>query len=96
MIHAASSKTQTSKEAASRTARGAKAKEALGELCRIDPAVKAIVSTGCSDAAMETDFRDDGFCAALPKPYQMGDLSHVLREVLGDGALTTADSQSTG
>jgi len=56
--------------------------EALAELRRIDPAVKAIVSSGYSSDPVLANFRQYGFRGVVAKPYQLDDLTRVLREVL--------------
>jgi PAS domain S-box-containing protein len=56
--------------------------ETLGKLRRIDPGVKAVVSSGYSESPATRDYRAFGFCAALPKPYRLSDLSRVLHEVV--------------
>ena len=58
---------------------GAGGRQALAEITKIDPHVKAIASSGyCNDAIM-TDFKKYGFKAALPKPFCLEELSRVLR-----------------
>jgi CheY-like chemotaxis protein len=56
--------------------------ETLRRLREIDPAVKAVVSSGYSDDEIAASFRDHGFCAFLKKPYNIGELSRVLAETL--------------
>jgi two-component system cell cycle sensor histidine kinase/response regulator CckA len=60
-------------------------KEALEKIRAIDPAVKAIVSSGYSDDAIVADFRKYGFSASLGKPYQVQELMKTLHLLLGDG-----------
>jgi len=59
---------------------GAKALELLRVL---DPAVKAIVSSGYSDDPVMGRYREHGFCGVLAKPFQVAGLGAVLRDVLG-------------
>jgi two-component system, cell cycle sensor histidine kinase and response regulator CckA len=59
--------------------------EVVAELLRLDPEVKAIVSSGYSDSSAARNYREHGFCATLPKPYQLADLTRVLRQILGEG-----------
>ncbi|MCO1603959.1 hybrid sensor histidine kinase/response regulator [Desulfosporosinus nitroreducens] len=63
---------------------GAGGRQALEEITKIDPQVKAITSSGyCNDAIM-TDFKKYGFKAALPKPFCLEELSRVLRNTVMD------------
>ena len=43
-------------------------KQTIEELLRIDPNVKAIVSSGYSDDPVILNYKKYGFCASLPKP----------------------------
>ena len=56
--------------------------EALAELRRINPDVKAIVSSGYSSDPVLANFRNYGFSGMVAKPYQLEDLTQVLRDVL--------------
>jgi len=56
--------------------------EAFEILRRMDPEVKAIVSSGYSDAPIIADFEEHGFCGVVIKPYAPKDLGEVLREVV--------------
>ena len=55
---------------------------ALGKLREIDPAVKAIVSSGYSSDPVMANYRAHGFVAMVAKPYETHEISRVLREVL--------------
>jgi len=57
-------------------------KEAAREILRVDPRARLIVSSGYSGAPVMSEFRKHGFCAVLPKPYGIQDLSSTLLEVL--------------
>jgi PAS domain S-box-containing protein len=57
--------------------------EALPGLLALDPAVKAIVSSGYASGSILADFRAHGFVEALAKPWQPEDLAEVLQRVLG-------------
>jgi PAS domain S-box-containing protein len=57
-------------------------KDAIKELLVIDPQVKAIVSSGYSNDEALSAFKEYGFKATVPKPYEMKSLSKVLNEVL--------------
>ena len=56
-------------------------KEAIKDLLRIDPTVKAIVSSGYSNDPIMSNFREFGFAGVVAKPFQIEDLSDVLRRV---------------
>jgi len=49
--------------------------------------VKAIVTSGYADDQVLANYRDYGFDAFLPKPYQMTDLHRVLQDVLAPSSL---------
>ena len=53
-------------------------KETIGKLLEIDPAVKAIVSSGYSDNQIMADYKNYGFTGMIPKPYVINDLAAVL------------------
>ncbi|MFO7984377.1 MAG: hypothetical protein R6U38_00820, partial [Desulfatiglandaceae bacterium] len=55
---------------------------ALQELLKIDPDIKAIVSSGYFNDPVMANFQDYGFKAALEKPYEIKDLKEVLQTVL--------------
>jgi PAS domain S-box-containing protein len=57
-------------------------REAIGELNRIDPTVKAIVSSGYSSDPVMANFRAYGFRGVVAKPYRIDDFVRVLRDVL--------------
>ena len=57
-------------------------REAMQELRKIDPAVRAIVSSGYSGDPVLANFREHGFCGIVPKPYRVADLTKVLRSAL--------------
>ncbi|OGS05879.1 MAG: hypothetical protein A3G41_07665 [Elusimicrobia bacterium RIFCSPLOWO2_12_FULL_59_9] len=58
-------------------------KEAIGKLLALDPKAKAIVSSGYSMDPVMSNYAADGFCGALKKPYRIGDVSEVLRKIIG-------------
>lgn len=65
------------------TVRGGKGgKEAIAELTKINPAVKAIVSSGYSSDPIIANYKDFGFAAALSKPYSIEMVSEVLFHML--------------
>jgi len=59
-------------------------REAVAELRKIDPQVKAIVSSGYSSDPVLANYREHGFCGVAAKPYEMADLAQVLRSVLAE------------
>jgi DNA-binding NarL/FixJ family response regulator len=56
--------------------------ETIRELRKLDPNVKAILSSGSYGLPILARYREYGFCHALPKPYGMEDMEQALREVL--------------
>jgi ActR/RegA family two-component response regulator len=52
-------------------------------LLQLDPGVRAIISTGYENDAMNQRFIDEGFCGCLTKPYRVADLGKVLKNILG-------------
>ena len=61
---------------------GVGGKEAVQKLREIDPAVKAIVSSGYSTDPIMADFSTYGFRGVVMKPYKIQELSTVLFKVL--------------
>jgi PAS domain S-box-containing protein len=57
-------------------------REAVKELLNMDPEAKAIVSSGYSNDDVLSDYKEYGFKAVVPKPYDMLSLGKVLNEVL--------------
>jgi DNA-binding NarL/FixJ family response regulator len=57
-------------------------KEAIKELLKIDPQVKAIVSSGYSDDPIMADFRKYGVSEVIAKPYRVSELSKILQRVI--------------
>ena len=55
-------------------------RETIEKLLEIDPAVKAIVSSGYSNDPVMANYRDYGFRAVLSKPYLPQEMSMVLRD----------------
>lgn len=58
-------------------------KAAMAELMKIDPGVRAIISSGYLQDPILADYRSFGFSASLAKPYQVEELRSVLLELLG-------------
>ncbi len=55
---------------------------ALEKLRELDPQVKAVVSSGYSSDPVLARYREHGFAAVVAKPYEVGEISRVLRELL--------------
>ena len=51
----------------------------LRKLCEIDPAVRAIISSGYADDPIMKDFRAHGFASAIAKPYTIEKLIELQR-----------------
>ncbi len=60
-------------------------KEALERLLKIDPQVKAMVSSGYFDDPIMADFQKYGFVGVIAKPYKVAELGKVLNKVLTPG-----------
>ena len=58
--------------------------DTLTQLRRLDPAVKAVVSSGYSNDPVMAEYRHYGFSACIAKPYEAESLSRVLNDVIGD------------
>ena len=56
-------------------------KEAIQKLRKLDPNVKALVSSGYSNDPIMSNFRDYGFQGMVKKPYRIQDMSDALRSV---------------
>jgi PAS domain S-box-containing protein len=57
--------------------------ETLEKMKRIDPSVRAIVSSGYSNDPVMANPEQHGFVGVLEKPYQLKTIQHVLAQVLG-------------
>lgn len=58
----------------------------IRELLKIDPRVKAIVSSGYSNDPIMSNYHDYGFCGVVPKPYSINEIARLLNTLLGPGA----------
>lgn len=56
--------------------------ETIRELRRLDPNVRAVVSSGYADAPVTANSRDFGFVAVAPKPYSPATLARAIEEAL--------------
>ena len=59
-------------------------RETMEQLRVLHPGVRAIVSSGYSDDAVMSRYRDFGFRAVLPKPYDPAELVALVNEVLAE------------
>ncbi|MFH2218358.1 MAG: ATP-binding protein [Pseudomonadota bacterium] len=57
-------------------------KETIGKLRKIDPDVRAIVSSGYAGDPIMASYQDFGFKGALPKPYTLADLKGALKALM--------------
>ncbi|MCL4503181.1 MAG: ATP-binding protein, partial [Deltaproteobacteria bacterium] len=69
-------------------------KTALEQFLRIDPQIKAIVSSGYSDDPTMAEFAQTGFSGVITKPYRIAELSRVLNQVLANHLVITANELS--
>lgn len=61
-------------------------KETIKKLMKIDPAIKAIVSSGYSNDPIMADFRSCNFRGVLTKPYKIEEMSNILHKVMDEKA----------
>lgn len=57
-------------------------KETIKKLIKVEPKVKAIVSSGYSDDPVMADFRRYGFSGVITKPFKINELSGLLQKIL--------------
>ncbi len=62
---------------------GMGAEETFAALKKLDPDVRAIISSGYDNEDMARKFLDAGFCGHLTKPYRVADLGKLLKAVPG-------------
>ena len=55
--------------------------EAMQELLKIDPEIRAIVCSGYFDDPIMADFEAYGFKGAIAKPYRKDDLKSALEKI---------------
>ena len=58
-------------------------RETMQRLLKIDPAVRAIVSSGYSQDATMSRYRDFGFCGVVSKPYSVSELTQEIEQAIG-------------
>jgi PAS domain S-box-containing protein len=56
-------------------------KEAMTQLLRIDPEIKAVVSSGYASDTTVSDFRSFGFAGVLSKPYSLHDIEKIVADL---------------
>ena len=56
---------------------------AVKKLLKMDPGVKAIVSSGYADDQVIAKYRDYGFSGTVTKPYTITELGKAVRDVIG-------------
>jgi CheY-like chemotaxis protein len=59
-------------------------RETIERLLAVNPKIKAIVSSGYSDDAVVSDYRNYGFSACLTKPYKLEELRATLNNLLSN------------
>ena len=57
-------------------------KEAIKDLLKVDPDVRAIVSSGYSTDPAVTNFQEFGFKAVIAKPFKIEELKEILAGVV--------------
>ncbi|MGB3649330.1 MAG: response regulator, partial [Desulfobulbales bacterium] len=57
-------------------------KETIRELKKLDPDAKTIVSSGYATDPILSNFKNYGFDAMLPKPYEVEELAKILHKVI--------------
>ena len=57
-------------------------KDIVGEILKMDPNAKCIVSSGYAAGSVMANYKDYGFVANIPKPFCMKDLLATLKQVL--------------
>jgi two-component system cell cycle sensor histidine kinase/response regulator CckA len=68
-------------------------REAIEQIRQIDPGVPAIVSSGYSSDPVMAHYRDYGFQAVVPKPYNFEQFSCVIETLLKAGRANDASSK---
>jgi CheY-like chemotaxis protein len=56
-------------------------KEAITQLLRIDPEIKAVVSSGYASDTTVSDFKSFGFAGVLSKPYSLHDIEKIVADL---------------
>jgi two-component system, cell cycle sensor histidine kinase and response regulator CckA len=58
-------------------------REAIAELLRLDPSVRAVVSSGYNNDPVMANYQDYGFIGVLPKPYDVTSAAKMLSNLFG-------------
>jgi len=66
--------------------------EAIGHLKKIDPDVKAIVSSGYRNVSIMSNYKEHGFCDVVSKPYRVQDLIEIVQHVINGTEQTRKSS----
>jgi DNA-binding NarL/FixJ family response regulator len=53
------------------------------KLLKIDPGVKAIISSGYIDDPVMADYSEYGFSGVVAKPYTLAELGKAVQDVIG-------------
>ncbi len=61
---------------------GVGGKDAIRDLLKIDPAAKAIVSSGYSTDPVITNYQEHGFKGVIRKPFKIEELKEVIQKVI--------------
>ena len=56
--------------------------QVISELLKIDPKVKAVVSSGYSNDPIMSNYEEYGFCGVIPKPYSKNQLAELLNKII--------------
>ncbi len=59
-------------------------KDVIQDLIKLDPAVRAIVSSGYSNDPIMSNCKEYGFKGVIKKPFKMEDLSEVIAQTLNN------------
>ena len=57
-------------------------KETIRKLVDVDPHVKAIVASGYAHDPVMSEYKEYGFCGAVPKPFTIEELGKLLQSIL--------------
>ena len=63
---------------------GMSGRETIEKLMEMDPAAKAIVSSGYSNDPIMANYEQYGFRGVIAKPYRLQELSEVLHRVIAE------------
>jgi len=58
--------------------------ETIPELLKINPNVKAVVSSGYSNDPIMANYKEYGFCGVVPKPYTTSQLADLLNNIFSE------------